>query len=77
MYPDNIKYRKRFVSCYGFKFCTDANYLGGFIGGDESKRDWIKYCTLTWERNIRTIRKMAGKYFQEIYAVVVRAIKLE
>ena len=39
MYPDNIKYRKRFVLCYGFKFCTDANYLGGFIGGDESKRD--------------------------------------
>ena len=56
---------------------TDAHYVGGFIGDNDSKRDLIKFCTSIWEQNIHTIIKMVGKYPQEIYDVVVRVIKLE
>ena len=62
MHPYNIESIKRFGLCHGFKLCTDARYLGGFIANDESKRDWIKVRTETWERNISKIKKSIGKY---------------
>ena len=54
--------------------CTGACYLGGYIGDDDYKHDWLRKRTLMWERNINTIRETAGKYPQNIYAAVVRAI---
>ena len=59
---------------HGFRVCTGAHYLGGYIGDDESKHDWLKERTLTWEKNINTISEIAGKYPQESYATVVRVI---
>ena len=31
-----------------------AHYLGGYIGDDESKIDWMRERTLTWEKNTNT-----------------------
>ena len=56
--------------------CTGVRYPGSFIGDDNSKREWLKECTDTWERNITNIRKTTGEYPQEIYAAVVCAIQL-
>ena len=52
-----------------------ARYLGGYIGDDKYKHDWLRERTLTWEKNINTIRKTAGKYPQESYAAVVCVIQ--
>ena len=52
-----------------------SHYLRGYIRDDKSKRDWLRECTLTWEKKIRTIRKTAGKYPQESYSAVVRGIQ--
>ena len=52
-------------------------YIGSFIGYDESKHDWVKNHTETWERNIHIISKTMGKYPQESYAMLVRAIQSE
>ena len=52
-------------------------FLSGFIGDNNSKRDWLKERTQTWERKIHTISESVGKYPQESYAVVVRVIQLE
>ena len=60
---------------HGFKVCKGARYLGGYIREDESKRDWLRECTMKWEKNINTISKTAGKCNQESYAAVVCAIK--
>ena len=73
--PYNIEAGKVFGERHGFKVCTGARYLGGYIGDDKSKRDWLRECTLTWEKNINTISKTTGKYTQESYATVVRAIQ--
>ena len=43
----------------------------------KSKHDWLRERTLTWEKNIGTIIKTVGKYTQESYATVERAIQLE
>ena len=66
VHPDNLEAGKRFGLRHGFKVCTFAHYLSGFIGDDKYKRDWIKNCTLIWEQNIHTIRKTAGKYPQKV-----------
>ena len=72
---DNLEAGKLFGARHGFKVCTGARYMGGYIGDDNSKCDWLRDRTRTWEKNISTIRKTAGKYPQESYAAVVRAIQ--
>ena len=57
--------------------CTGAYYLGGCIGDNESNIDWMRERKLTWEKNIHTISETGGKYPQESYAAVVRAIQSE
>ena len=39
---DNIKTVKLRGLHHEFKVCTDAHYLGVFIGNDKSKRDWLQ-----------------------------------
>ena len=51
VHPDNIEAGKGFGLRHRFKVCTGALYLGGFIGGEESKRDYLKERTQTWEQN--------------------------
>ena len=63
--------------CHRFKVCTGELFLSGFIGDNNSKRDWMKERTQTWERKIHTISKSVGKHHQESYDVVVRVIQLE
>ena len=60
---------------HGFKVCMGARYLRGYIGDNESKRNWLKERMLTWEKNIRTLSKTVGKYPHESYTTVVSAIQ--
>ena len=77
IHPENLEAGKVFGRCHGFRVCTGARYLRGYIGDDESKRDWLRYCMLTWEKNINTFSKTAGKYPQGSCAAVVREIQSE
>ena len=42
MHSENLEAGKEFGKCHGFKVCMGACYLGGYIGDDESKRDWLR-----------------------------------
>ena len=57
--------------------CTGARYLGYYIGGDESKGNWLKDCMEKWERDIRDLRKMADRYPQKSYAAMAHAVQSE
>ena len=72
--PENLEAGKCFGRHHGFRVCTGARYLGGYIGDDKFKRDWLIECKLTWEKNINMISKTTGKYQQKSYAAVVHAI---
>ena len=37
--------------CHGFKVCKGAHYLGGYIGDDVSKGDWLKKQTEKWDNS--------------------------
>ena len=62
MCPDNLEAVKVFGRRNGFNVCTGARYLGGYIGDNTFKPDWLIECTLTWEKSISTISKTAGEY---------------
>ena len=66
-----------FGRCHGFRVCTGARYLRGYIGYDESKHDWLRESTLMWEKNINMISKTVKQFSQESYAAVVREIQSE
>ena len=73
--PENIDSGKLFGARHLLKVCTGARYIGGYIRENKSKHDWMRERTLTREKNTSTISKTTGKYTQESYAVVVRAIQ--
>ena len=52
---ENIEAGKVSGARHGFRVCTGARYIGGYIGDDESKCNWLIERTLMWERNINTI----------------------
>ena len=64
LHPNNLEAEELLFRCRGFKVCTGARYLGGYIRDDESKCDWIKNRTEEWESNIRVLSKTADKYHQ-------------
>ena len=75
--PDNLEAGKVFGRRHGFRVCTGACYLGGYIGDDKSKLDWLRGRKLMWKKNINMISEIMGKYPQESYAAVICAIQLE
>ena len=77
MHLDDPETGKLFGLRHRFKVCNGTCYLGGLIREDESKRDWLQDRTAKWEKRIHMIRKTAGKYLQESYAVVICAIQSE
>ena len=77
VYPENLETINCFDACQGFQFLTGAHYLQGYIGAGDSKSDCLIEHMLTWEKNIHTISKTAGKYPQESYSAVARVIQLE
>ena len=42
VHPENLKDGKVFGARNGFKLFTGACYLGGYIGDNESKHDWLR-----------------------------------
>ena len=52
MHPENINSKKVFGAHHGFKVCTGACYLGGYIGDYETKCDWPRECTLMRDNKI-------------------------
>ena len=45
---ENLEAGKVFGARHAFRVFTGAHYLVGYIGDDDSKRDWLRECTLTW-----------------------------
>ena len=62
VYLDHPEARKLFGARHGFKVCSDARYIGFYVGDDESKFDCPRENKETWENSICAISKTAGKY---------------
>ena len=75
MHPKNIEVGELFGRNCGFKVCTGARYLGGYIGDDVTKGDYIKKRTEKWERDIHVIIKTTDKCPQDIYTALTREVQ--
>ena len=75
MHLDNTEAGKVFGMRHEFKVLW-ARVLGGYIGYDNSKRDFLRERTLIWEKNIGTIIKTIVKCPQLTYVAVAHAIQL-
>ena len=77
VHPGIIEARELFGAHHGFKVCTGANYVGVYIGDDESKGACIKNRTDKWDRNIHVVTETVGKYPQKRYSAVAHMIQSE
>ena len=77
MHPQNLESGEEFRQCHGFKVCTGARYIRGYIRDDKTIGDWLKEIPEKWEREICALRKTTNKYPQERYAAVARVVQLE
>ena len=50
VFLENLEAGKEFRARHRFKVCMGTRYLGGYIGDDESKRNWMRERTLMWEK---------------------------
>ena len=65
LHPNNLEAEELLFRCRGFKVCTGARYLGGYIGDDESKGGCLKNSMEKWERDIYALSKTADKCPQQ------------
>ena len=77
MHPENLEAGTLFGMCHGFKVCTGACYLGGYIRDYKSKHNSLKECRAMWDTNVITVSETTEKFTQESYAAVVCAIQSE
>ena len=57
IHPGNLESGELFGLFHRFKLFAGAHYIGGYIGDNEYKHDWMKKRTETWKRNIGAINK--------------------
>ena len=57
LHPQNLESIEKFRQRHGFKVCMSACYIGGYIGDEKTKGDWLKEHTEKWEGDICALRK--------------------
>ena len=73
---DLEKARNKFEQ-FGFVLTTGARYLGGFVGMDENRDEWIDAKVNDWVHGIKELAKAAKKYPQTAYASLTKSLQLE
>ena len=61
----------------GLIFSDGHRYLGGFIGSQQKKEEWIQEQTIVWSESISTLSRAAKRYPQSAYAAFTRSIQSE
>ena len=75
VHPENPEAKKVFGVRHRFKVCTGARYLGNYIRDDRYKINWLRECTLMWDKNIGKIRKTTDKRPRNSYIAAACAIQ--
>ena len=57
VHPQNPESGEEFRRRHGFRVCTSACCIWGYIRDDKNKCYWLKNCKDKWEREIRALRK--------------------
>ena len=62
---------------FNFLHKDGARYIGGFIGSDEARDEWIAPKLEAWKMGIKTLARIAKRYPQTAYAGLTKSLQTE
>jgi hypothetical protein len=73
----NLDRAKIYCADLAFKVQNGIRYLGGFVGEDEDRDEWLELKIATWFNIIKQTSTVAGSYPQSAYAVMQKYVQVE
>jgi hypothetical protein len=68
---------QRRLAEFKFEFQDGSRYVGGFIGSDDAKREWLEPQIQKWVAGIETLSPIVKRYPQTAYAGLVKSLQTE
>ena len=62
---------------HGFQITTGHRYLGGFIGDQVSRDEWLSECLSDWESGVLDLTAVASNFPQTAYAGLQKSLQHE
>ena len=73
----NVPWAKEYFRGMGVQVVTGSQYLGGFIGEQETEDQWIQAKVEGWAESVRTLARVARKHPQSAYAGLQKSLQQE
>jgi hypothetical protein len=74
---NNLERAHVYFADFTFKVQTGNRYLGGFVGEDEERDEWLESKISTWVNSIKQLTAVAGPYPQSAYAGMQKYVQAE
>ena len=68
---------KELLDEFNFKFLDGHRYIGGFVGSDQAKQEWIEPQIQQWVEGVRLLSGAAKKYPQAAYTALSKSLQSE
>ncbi len=68
---------KAILEEFEFKYAKGKRYVGGFLGTEAARTDWMEEQIQKWVKNIQTLAKIAKKFPQTAYAGMTKSLQNE
>ena len=75
--PEDRERARDMLSNFDFQHKEGSRYIGGFIGTDASRDEWLRPQIETWTEGVKTLAKVATRYPQTAYAGLVKSLQTE
>ena len=75
--PEKMERANEYFSDLGLKVVEGARYLGGFIGSEEKKVEWLQPKVENWVHEVECLAGAAASYPQSAYCALTRAVQSE
>ena len=68
---------KELLDDFEFIHWDGARYIGGFIGTEESRNEWLAPQIEAWEAGVKTLARVAKRFPQTAYAGLTKSLQTE
>ena len=75
--PADAPAAKQRLHRFNFQYKEGDRYIGGFLGSDDGRKEWLWKKIERWRRGINTLNNFATHYPQSAYAAFTRSLQSE
>ena len=75
--PEDLPKAREFFKAWKLDFVTGYRYVGGFIGAEEERDEWLEPKIDAWEQGVKDLAMVAKKYPQAAYAGLTKSFQNE